>query len=129
MNNKNKQLILDFYSKVLSQGDENFANRVIDENYIQHNPMVKTGKSGFLNFLSFLKQIPQPKETKAVFKRVIADESFVVVHSQIEFMGKENATVDMYRIENNVLMEHWDTVQIIENERPIVEGSIDINLD
>lgn len=123
MNNSNKQLILDFYSRVFGQADIVFADSVIADHYIQHNPMVKTGKVGFMEFMAFLKHVPKSQNQQTPFKRLIHDHNFVAVHSQIEFMGKENATIDLYRIENGIITEHWDAVQQIVDSRPIVAGS------
>ena len=123
----NKQLILDFYAKVFGQGNEKFADAVIAENYIQHNPTVKTGKAGFMEFLALLKQMPKPKNPKHPFMRFICEDNFVAVHSQIEFMGKENATVDLYRIKNGLISEHWDAVQEIVDSKPKVIGTVAID--
>lgn len=111
----------------LAEGDTVFADTVIADNYIQHNPMVKTGKSGFIEFMAFLKQIPIPDNTVQPFKRLITDNNFVAVHSQIEFMGKENATIDLFRIENGLIKEHWDAVQVIEDSKPVVRGTTELD--
>lgn len=127
MNNSNKQLILDFYSRVFGQCDTVFADSVIADNYIQHNPMVKTGKAGFMEFMAFLKQMPKPQNPQPPFKRLITDDHYVAVHSQIEFMGKDNATIDLYRIENGLITEHWDAVQVIVDSRPVVKGITELD--
>ncbi len=127
MENSNKQLIIDFYSKVLGQANEKFADSVIADNYIQHNPMVKTGKAGFMEFLAMLKQMPKPENPKKPFMRFICDSNFVAVHSQIEFMGKENAVIDLYRIENGLISEHWDGVQEIVDSIPKVVGTVEFD--
>lgn len=130
MENQNKKLILDIYSRIFGQGDLKFANSIIAENYIQHNPMVKTGKSGFMEFLTMLKHLPKPENPKKPFMRLICDDNIVAVHSKIEFMGKENAVVDLFRIENGLLQEHWDAVYEINSENTnttIVEGTRELD--
>jgi len=127
MDDSNKQLILDVYTKVFGQSDTTFADSVIAENYIQHNPMVKTGKIGFMEFLERLKQMPKPENPKKPFMRLICEDNFVVVHSQIEFMGKEIATVELYRIENGLISEHWDASQEIVDSVPKVVGTIEFD--
>lgn len=120
----NKQLIIDSYSNIFGKGDIEFAKSVVADNYIQHNPLVKTGKVGFLEFLNMLSSLPKPQLTNKPFMRFIAEGEYVAVHSKMPFMGKENAVVDLYRIENGKLAEHWDAVQVIENGKPVVEGSL-----
>ncbi len=127
MENSNKQLIIDFYSKVFGQANEEFADSIIADNYIQHNPMVKTGKVGFMEFLAMMKQIPKPENPKKPFMRFISEGNFVTVHSQIEFMGKENAVIDLYRIENGLISEHWDAVQVIVDSVPKVIGTTELD--
>ena len=125
--NSNKQLIQDFHYRVFKEGDAEFAASVLADDYIQHNPMVPTGKSGFLTFLERLKQIPRPALLKKPFKRVFANDNMVVVHSQVMFMGKESAIVDLFRIENGLIAEHWDAVQDFVDGKPVVEGSFELD--
>lgn len=127
MKTLNKQLIIDFYAKVFGQGDIDFAKAVIAEDYIQHNPMVKTGREGFFEFMTMLSQLPQTKNPKPPFLRFIHEGDFVAVHSQVEFMGKENASLDLYRLEEGVISEHWDASQEIVNGSPKVKGSVEID--
>ena len=127
MDNSNKQLILDVYTKVFGQGDIAFADSVIAVDYIQHNPMVKTGKAGFMEFLAMLKQMPKPENPKKPFIRLFCEDNLVVVHSQIEFMGKNNAAIDLYRIENGLISEHWDASQEIIDSKPKVVGTLDFD--
>ncbi|BDD12126.1 hypothetical protein FUAX_45580 (plasmid) [Fulvitalea axinellae] len=126
MENKNKRLILDFYPRVFGSYDFDFADSVISDDYIQHNPIVKTGKAGFMEFLTFLEKLPKPESPKKPFVRLICDGDFVAVHLQVEFMGKENAVLDLYRLENGKLAEHWDAVREIvgegKNGNPVVIG-------
>ena len=127
MNKQHKQLILDFYSKVIGQGNTNLANLLISENYIQHNPLVKSGKDGFIEFLNMLKTMPKPEDPQKPFMRIITEDEYVAVHLQIKVTEQENAVVDLFRIENESIAEHWDAVQLIsemDNEsNPVVKGT------
>jgi len=109
--NTNKQLILDFYQKVIGEQDLNYAKRMVTEDYIQHNPRIKTGKDGFLEAIAFLKKIPKPKNPTQPLMRVIVEDEFVVVHWNVEFGGQQNVVLDMFRIENGLIAEHWDAIQ------------------
>lgn len=127
----NKALILKAYQLLFGQIDSKNAELLIAENYKQHNPMVKDGRSGFLEFLEILKQMPKPSNPVKPFMRIIADTNFVAVHSKVPFMGQMRATVDLYRIENNQLAEHWDASEVIpaesKNGNPMVEGPVEIS--
>ena len=131
MNKQHKQLILDFYSKVIGQGNTDLANLLISENYIQHNPLVKSGRGGFMEFLNMLKKMPKPEDPQKPFMRIITEDEYVAVHLQIKFMGQENAVVDLFRIENERVAEHWDAVQLISDannhRNPVVKGTVSID--
>ncbi|WP_282090000.1 nuclear transport factor 2 family protein [Aquimarina algiphila] len=128
--NSNTTIVLDFYTKVLGQGDINLADDIIKNDYIQHSPTVKTGKDGFIEFMSFLKQLPQPKNLVKPFMRLISDENFVIVHLSIKFMEQQKAVLDLYRLKDGFLAEHWDASEDITgfsvNHNPVVEGTITI---
>ncbi|XOB61177.1 ester cyclase [Campylobacterota bacterium DY0563] len=90
------------------------ANMYIDENkYIQHNPEGKDGREDFINgYGKFVLET----NYKAEIKRIIAQGDTVVIHSH----GKVNpedkndrgeAVIDIFHIENNKIVEHWDVVQ------------------
>lgn len=124
---ENKQIVIDLYSRVFGQGDTRFADSIIEEGYIQHSPMVKTGKSGFMEFMAFLKQIPKPKSPVKPFMRMFSEGNFVVVHLEIEFMGELRSVLDLFRLEGGVLVEHWDATEKIlgdtSNGNSVVKGT------
>jgi len=62
--------------------------------------------------LEFLKSLPQPAEHgPSPIIRVIADGDFVAVHLDIKFMGKRMAVIDLFRLQNGLIAEHWDAGQ------------------
>ncbi|WP_271784618.1 hypothetical protein [Aquimarina algiphila] len=128
--NSNTTVVLDFYNKVLGLGDTSLIDDILTNEYIQHSPTVKTGKDGFTEFMSFLKQLPQPKNPVKPFMRLISDENFVAVHLSIKFMGQQKAVLDLYRLKDGLLAEHWDASEDItgfsSNPNPVVEGTTTI---
>ncbi|MDN5202699.1 hypothetical protein QQ008_15020 [Fulvivirgaceae bacterium BMA10] len=128
--NINKTTIINFYSKVLGQGDTHLVDSIIKDDYIQHSPMVKTGKAGFVEFLAFLKNLPKPESPTKPFFRFICENDLVAVHLSIEFMGQKKAVMDLFRFENGMLAEHWDASEdipeISNNKNSVVEGPINI---
>lgn len=126
--NINKQIITDFYKKVIGEQDLEYARKIVTENYIQHNPQIKTGKDGFLEAIEFLKKMPKPKNASKPFMRIIADNDYVVVHLSVEFGGQKKIVLDMFRIEKGLIAEHWDAIQnkseISLNGNSEIEGPI-----
>lgn len=109
----NKQVVLDFYDKGLNQKDADAAIALIGDKYIQHNPKAADGKEGFRGFIGYLKsKFPQShSEIKSVF--VDGDHVILHVHAVREPGTRGNAIIDVFRLENGKIVEHWDTIQPI----------------
>lgn len=130
----NKQIVLNFYKKVIGEQDLEYAEKIVTDHYIQHNPQVRTGKEGLLEAIEYLKQLPKPKEISKPFMRILTDNDYVVVHMNVEFVGQKKIVLDLFRLENELIAEHWDAIQN-ESENSIngnseIEGPIvieDIN--
>jgi predicted SnoaL-like aldol condensation-catalyzing enzyme len=88
---------------------------VLDEllgpTYMQHNPAIDDSKEGLIGFFrEFWKKHPT---TVYEIKRIIAENDLVALHYRwiVEPGVFERAIVDIFRIENGRLVEHWDVVQ------------------
>ncbi len=85
----------------------------IGANYRQHNPNAPDGPQGVIAYATgYIKANP---ELRMDFKRIIAEGDFVVVHSHLKpnKSGRGNAVVDIFRVENSKLVEHWDVIQLV----------------
>ncbi|WP_460952169.1 nuclear transport factor 2 family protein [Spirosoma daeguense] len=107
----NKSIIRDFYRRAVAQGDIDFAAEIISDDYLQHSPLVKPGKAGLLEALTYMKQMPKPATTSAPFLRLIAEGDYVVTNMSFEWDGQQKAVVDVFRLENGKVAEHWDAMQ------------------
>jgi predicted SnoaL-like aldol condensation-catalyzing enzyme len=106
----NKKLVVDFYrvTFVDKQVREGFERYVAAE-YIQHNPLVPTGREAAVKALT-----PRvTKESIADIKRVIAEGDLVAlhVHSRANAQDRGRAIVDIFRVANGKIVEHWDVIQ------------------
>lgn len=111
---KNKALVVDFYTLafVERKGVE-AAMRYLSEDYIQHNPYAVTGRQGFLDYVgAWAKEKPN---AYSEIKRVIAEGDLVVVHVHDRLNKKDRgrAVVDIFRVANDRIVEHWDVIQAI----------------
>ncbi|TWI96299.1 putative SnoaL-like aldol condensation-catalyzing enzyme [Mucilaginibacter frigoritolerans] len=105
----NKTIVLECYRKIIRDLDLSLVDEYIREDYIQHSPTVKDGKAGILEMLHFLKSLPQPKEHgPSPIIRTIAEGNMVAVHLDVQFMGKRVAVVDLFRLQEGKIAEHWD---------------------
>ncbi|BAF89289.1 protein of unknown function [Azorhizobium caulinodans ORS 571] len=109
---RNKTIVLDFYDKGLNQKDFAAASKYLGT-YIQHNPTAEDGPEGFRKFLEFLKTTyPQ---SHSEITQVFVDGDFVIlhVHAVREPGTRGNAIVDIFRLKDGKIEEHWDVVQPI----------------
>ena len=104
----NKKIVVDFYEKGLNQKDFDAAAKYFGTRYTQHNPSAPDGIEGFKRLVAFLKE--KFPNSHSEIKRVIAEGDFVVlhVHSVREPGQRGRAIVDMFRLENGKIAEHWD---------------------
>ena len=107
----NKKIVLAFYDAALVKYDVDAAVKFLGERYIQHNPMAPDGAEGIKGLIKFLKEkFPQ---RSASIKRVVAEGDLVVlhVHSKPSPEDRGSAIVDIFRVENGKIVEHWDVMQ------------------
>lgn len=107
----NKRVVLDFYARALNEADFDAAAKHFGRHYIQHNPMIDDGIEGFRVFLHGLKT--QFLDVRGDIKRVFADGDFVILHVHATRTPEDPglAIVDIFRLEEGKIVEHWDVRQ------------------
>lgn len=113
----NKQKILSFYKQIVGLRKTELISEFIIEDYKQHNPAVKQGRAGISEMVNYLKALPPPPESaKSPIVRAIQDVDFVVTHLDVQFMGKHMAVIDLFKLKDGMLTEHWDAIQALPDE-------------
>ena len=107
----NKKIVVDFYDKALNQKDFEAAAKYFGPHYIQHNPSAPDGIEGLKGLVTFLKE--KFPNSRSEIKRAWAEGDYVIlhVHSVREPGQRGRAIVDIFRLENGKLVEHWDVIQ------------------
>jgi len=107
---QNKQIVLDFYEKALNQKDFASASKYLGA-YTQHNPNVPDGPAGLQQYIEFLKKTSP--QSHGEITQVFVDGEFVIlrIHVVREQGSRGFATVDIFRVKNSLIQEHWDAVQ------------------
>jgi len=110
----NKKIVLDFFNLAFNQHQPaEAARKYLGPEYIQHNPYAANGPGAFSAFFeSYFRSNPNYHVTIA---RMIAEGDLVVVHSNAKSdpAGRGTAVVDILRVENGRIVEHWDVVQAV----------------
>ena len=109
----NKKAVVEFYDKAINQKDFDAASKYMGARYTQHNPNAADGPEGLKAFLQFLKE--KFPASRSEIKRVFADGDYVIlhVHAVREPGTRGSAIVDIFKLENGKVVEHWDVVQPI----------------
>ena len=80
--------------------------------YIQHNLQVEDGLAGLQKFMGFL-----PADVKVNVLRAFEDGDYVFTHAAYNFGGLITG-FDVFRFENEKMVEHWDNLQPTQPANP-----------
>lgn len=108
-----KHCAVEFYKMAYMGNPKTAVERYVGDEYIQHNPDVKNGKEGFIEY--FEKMHEEYPEKSIEFVRVIGEGNLVALHTHQIWPGNEGyITMDFFRFDNfGKIIEHWDAIQKI----------------
>ncbi|HKC09374.1 MAG TPA: nuclear transport factor 2 family protein [Methylomirabilota bacterium] len=118
----NKQTVVEFYDAAINRKDFEAASKFFGPRYVQHNPNAPDGIEGFKAFLGFLREkFPQ---SRSEIKRVWAEGDYVILHVHaVRTPGaRGSAIVDVFKLENGKIVEHWDVIQEIPEKAANTNG-------
>ncbi|ELQ6124706.1 ester cyclase [Cronobacter dublinensis] len=106
----NRQRVITFYDRFFNQHDTAAADVVADD-YRQHNPDVPDGKAPFVNYFSgFFRDNPQSR-AKVIRSAADGDLVWLQVHSTNGSHDRGQAVLDIFRVKDGKIVEHWDIIQ------------------
>ena len=114
----NLKLVLDMFEAVLNPMDSAAVDRFISPDYIQHNQSVEPGVASLKAFLDMIRG--QTPEAVHDVKRAFVDGDHVTVHYHVRrWLGDTGwAVIDIFRVEDGLIAEHWDVMQDVTEGGP-----------
>lgn len=109
----NKKAVAAFEDAAVNQKDFDAASNYLGRRYTQHNPSAADGPEGLKGYIAFLKD--KFPSSHSEIKHIFADGDYVIVHEQaVREPGTRGlAIVNIYRLEEGKVVEHWDVIQPI----------------
>ncbi len=110
----NKRVVVEFFDLAFNQKRIDAAmDRCVGPTYTQHNPDIADGRDGLAAFISGL--IVQFPHFNVTVMRTIAEGDLVAAHvyATREPGDRGVVSMDMFRLEDGRLVEHWDVIQEI----------------
>jgi predicted SnoaL-like aldol condensation-catalyzing enzyme len=108
----NKRIVREWHDLAIDQRKpEEAVAKYLGPTYRQHNPGAADGPEPFIETVKQLvKNFP---DLRMEPKRIIAEGNYVVLHSHLILKPGDRgmAVVDIFRLENGQIVEHWDVVQ------------------
>ena len=107
----NLDFVLEMFANVLNPMDSGAVDRFIAPDYIQHNQMAEPGREGLKKFLDMIRA--ETPEAVHDVKRAFVDGDHVIVHYHVRRWPGDTgwAVIDIFRLENGLIAEHWDVMQ------------------
>ncbi|MCY1669863.1 nuclear transport factor 2 family protein [Novosphingobium sp. SL115] len=119
----NHDLVLEMYHKVLIAMDSSAVDRYIAPEYVQHSSLAEPSVAALKGFLDRVRaESPDARQT---IHRSFVDGDHVITHTHVvRWPGDAGlAVVDIFRVEDGMIVEHWDVIQDVP-EYPVNPNSM-----
>ena len=105
---KNKALVLEAFDTLFNKRDYGAAEKFWSPHYIQHSAHIAPGREGLFDLIKSL-----PPTLKYEPGMIVAEGDLVIVHGRFSTFGLPVNWIaaDIVRIQNGILVEHWDVIQ------------------
>jgi predicted SnoaL-like aldol condensation-catalyzing enzyme len=105
---KNKALVLQAFDTLFNKRDYAAAEKLWSPHYIQHSAHIAPGREGLFDLIKNL-----PPTLRYESGTIVAEGDLVIVHGRFSGFGAPVNWIaaDIVRIQNGILVEHWDVIQ------------------
>ena len=106
---KNKAIVLEAFDTLFNRRDYAAAEKFWSKDYIQHSAHIPPGRKGLFDLVK-----NSPATLKYENQLILANGDFLMLHGRYSGLSPDLPNwiiVDIVRVENGVLVEHWDVIQ------------------
>jgi predicted SnoaL-like aldol condensation-catalyzing enzyme len=105
---KNKALVLEAFDTLFNKRDYAAAEHFWSPKYIQHSAHIEPGREGLFNLVK-----NAPATMKYENGSILAEGNLLMLHGRFSGIGQPAnwIVVDIVRLEDGRLAEHWDVIQ------------------
>jgi predicted SnoaL-like aldol condensation-catalyzing enzyme len=106
---RNKSIVLEAFDTLFNQRDFAQALTFWSSDYIQHSAHIPPGRAGLFELVRNV-----PATMRYENQLTVANGDFVMLHGRFSGLGAgvpSWVAVDIVRMENGLLAEHWDVIQ------------------
>ncbi|MFI7128520.1 nuclear transport factor 2 family protein [Nonomuraea sp. NPDC050153] len=116
---RNKEIVLRGFSE-FAAGNVEILRGLLREDFVEHSPGNPSGRDAFIEFIAS----SPVAGARLDLKRVVAEGEHVVLHYHMVPPGEERgiAVVDIWRMVDGQVAEHWDVVQPVPDPGEIPNG-------
>jgi predicted SnoaL-like aldol condensation-catalyzing enzyme len=113
----NKRLVFDFWRSIVNAGRVEMADDMLAEGYIQHSPVLRTGRAAFKQIFSVVPRREIPPVVEPPLVASVAEGPLAVMALQERMPAREGAAAytsthfNLFRVDGGRLAEHWHSVQ------------------
>jgi predicted SnoaL-like aldol condensation-catalyzing enzyme len=113
----NKRLVFDMWRSIVNAGQVELADQMLTEGYIQHSPVLPTGRAAFKQIFSVVPRRDIPAVVAPPLVQILAEGDLVVmalletVTPEAGAPARVTTHFNLFRVEQQRLAEHWHSVQ------------------
>ena len=113
----------EMYERVVIPFDATLVDRYFAPDYIQHGSLARDGRDGLRAFLDQARR--DFPDAEIAIRRSFVDGDHVIFHvsGQLGPQHRPAAIVDMFRIQEGAIQEHWEVIQELPESVPHDNGS------
>ena len=116
---KNKAIVLEAFDTLFNKRDYVTAEKFWSPNYVQHSAHIPPGREGLFSLIKNL-----PPTLKYENGLILAEGNMLMLHGRFSGIGQPAnwITLDIVRIEDGRLSEHWDVIEDEATREESVSG-------